>query len=265
MPITYTPTKDPARGFVYEWTQGASGIVAVQSGRVDCTDAARIFSEVVAGMPLYGDAWSAAFPTLRCVERRFEYIGGVPDAEGLKAWSIVVCTYQQPGVQILRYPLKPGEAISASGGETFTQRTRFPVNDDGSADMSREIDNGDGADVEVGLTALTVRKAITPAQFASFDLAKHISFQRFKPLNSAPVTIPNVNGMGVDWSFAAKQLRFRDFRPVPQEDGTIVIEYDIAAAPDHDISYVDLNSVGTGNNEAFAQVYRVGSFAGLWS
>lgn len=264
MALSATLKRDPSNGFPYELSRTPNGYQGVLTFLVNTGNLTRIFTEPVAGLPAYGDPWSAEFPDLKLRTITPRFIGGVPDGAGEYNWSAVVCAYQTPGVSILDYPLKPGDVISQLASEDLTQRVRFPVDDAGDPDFSTVIDNGDGYDVDVGLNTITIRKGLTKAQFQAQDFGRLYRLNRRKPLNLDGVVVPNINGIDVSLPFNPRELRYKGWSSQAVSSDSVVIEHTVLAAPDHDAVWIDRDAVGTGDVKIAAQVYPAESFAGLW-
>lgn len=254
---------DPENGFLSSFTDGPGGLTAVNAYLVNCADKVRVMAGPVTGLPLRGESFSAGLPSLRCVDRVWEKIGGRPDEEGLHAWSRVICTYREAPGGYFELPVKPGEKMSFLGSELSTQRVRFGLKPDNSMDLEHPVDNGDGADVDVGGKTVTIRYGYTNTQFAALNKAQLMDYETEQVVNNAPVTIPNVNGSSVNISVGAGQLRFRGWRPIGPENGAWNVDYEFSWKKDHMYAAVDLDAHGVGANVRFHKLYKEVSFAGI--
>lgn len=248
------------------------GVVGLRKFQVGTGDpfAARL----APGIPRKWNAHSTAYPGLLATNIRSVRWGGVDDASGVNAWSIVTVQYTEPGTQwggTVKEVQPPGVKHTVFGGGTEQVEIYGPVDDDGELllDYSPVFNNGKPVNKTVGRTSVEVYDfRATNFDYGSI-MEMALDYKSDPALNSDTISLPPPLGLSIGKTLPAKRALYVDFRVEVRPEAILLVHTleirtngfnVIWGVLGDDLSIIAIAGTGPGG-----QIYRAQPFGGLWS
>lgn len=216
MPTAYLLTD---RDHAPRLSRTRTGLAGERTYRVDTAD--EVAALQAAGLPAYGDDWSASVPGLRVVELSTEYVAGTDDpVTGTGAYTRVTVRYETPGASVLP-PATPGFAWTeyAQANEVITvyEDLRNVLAPPGSPrPFPLPIANNQGAPKAVG----AVQAHVHQYQFGdTIQWPRIIKLVFEQAVNSDWLLLPPILGTTFAPLLAPLEARYVAFAPQPVYSG----------------------------------------------
>lgn len=255
MPPIATLNTDQSLGPKPRLRETNTGWAGVRSYLVDTYDEMEAIN--AQGVPAIGESWSLQATNLAVVDRACEYFGGANES-GLDTggYCVVTVTYQTAGMHGSIPPPVKGEKYTMLQPSAAGVTRYFAV---GAAAGAPPLAGGDGVSIEAPTDEAVV---VSYPEDGIFNPALHMD--KRQKVNNAVLMLPNVAGLGMNWTMAAGQVRYK-YTEVGRNGELLELKHHLAIAPDFLYRESILDSDGNFDSIGDAvQVYEEADLSGLW-
>lgn len=246
-----------------EVSEGIDGRKGVQYYRVNTSDENRALS--ANGLPQPYSSWSndTVYVTMLCIRRAYIYVHGTDDTvTGVNGWGLVRCEFDS-GASTYPLPIQ-GSSYTRILSRITSHRLMFDIRHVDTAGFDRPIDNGNGAQREVGGLV---------AQIITFPTANEINsiinivvqLQSEQAINQGQIVTPRVIGTTYHYPIDDGGATYNDFE-IGYEAGLVRITHSLIISDRAGIyEWYPRDAVGKATGETVrSQLNKKLSFQGIW-